>query len=212
MTTEPLTQPLKSTAFGQIRLAETINQVTGVVGFLSWGVAELALKAPLAASSTYYLTTQPAAGALIAVNKAADFARNIQAVAAGATTGTITVNGLDINGYAISEVITMNGTSPVTGNKAFSYVFSVLMPSTGTTVSVGIGVKFGFQNRVQTPTVFIANVDTSADSNTGTTVVASTTANTDYYGTWSPATAPNGTHNYAAYFIPTDYANAGVNN
>lgn len=214
MTTEPLTQPIFSTAFGRLRVAQTINQNNGVIGFLSWQVANLALTAPLAASSTYYINAQSAAaGPLVTVNKKPDFPRNVQITASGATTASVVITGLDTNGYVITETLALSGTGTVSGKKSYSMILTVQLPTiAATTVSVGIGVQFGLQNRVQTQTVLIATVDNAADSNTGTLTIASTAAGTDYYGTWTPATAPNGTHNYSMFYIPTDYQNAGVNN
>jgi len=77
--------------------------------------------------------------------KAMPYTRNVTAVASDAVTTKITVYGTNIAGIAISEELTLNGTTPVVGAKAFKTVTSIVLPiATGTeTVDVGFGDKIG---------------------------------------------------------------------
>jgi hypothetical protein len=64
---------------------------------------------------------------------------------AGATAGTVTATGMDVYGVLIHETVTMNGSTPVIGNKAFKYVISVVPSYTDGThpISVGTTDKYG---------------------------------------------------------------------
>jgi hypothetical protein len=73
------------------------------------------------------------------------YARNVQVVASDAATTKITVHGTNLKDEAISEELTLNGTDPVVGTKAFKTVTSVVLPiATGTeTVDIGWGDAIG---------------------------------------------------------------------
>ena len=188
------------------------NAVTGSTSTQIQGPMRLALDAAAAASATYYINAHSADGSTVTVNKAPDYARNVQIVASGADTSNVVIHGLDANGYAISETLALNGTTPVVGKKAYSKITTVVLPTTAaTTVSVGTDVTFGFPYRVTENTLILQLVDGAPDT-AGTFAAGSTTAGDDYYGTWISNTAPNGTHDLVCYYIPTDLTSYGVNN
>ena len=207
------TAPLNDSLIGRLRVGAIANAITGVQGFLTQQINALLMTAAKAASLTYYVQAATAGGALLQVNKNPDYPRNVEVNCSSASTATVKITGADTQGNVITETLTLNGTSTVAGKKSFSRVISVLLPTVGgQSINVGIGVVFGLNFRTLYNTILLAFVDSAADTNTGTFVAGSTSAGTDYYGTWSPATAPNGTHNYEMYWIPTDLQNYGVNN
>lgn len=66
-------------------------------------------------------------------------------------TGTVTVNGTDWQGNAISEEITANGTTEVNGNKPFKTVTSIVLPAwngSGDEISVGYCDKLGLHHGI----------------------------------------------------------------
>lgn len=73
------------------------------------------------------------------------YARNITVVASAAATTKITIHGTNLADDPISEELTLNGTTPVVGAKAFKTITSIVLPiKTGTeTVDIGWGEKLG---------------------------------------------------------------------
>jgi hypothetical protein len=198
---------------GGVAAGAVPNNVTGATAQNIAGPVRVSLGAAAAASSTFYINAHSADGSTQTVNKSPAVARNVTIVASGATTANVVISGLDTNGYPISETLALNGTTSVVGRKSYSKILTVALPTVAaTTVDVGTGVVFGLPLQATEATVFLALVDGAADSSLGTFANGGTTAGTDYYGTWSPATAPNGTHVFAMYYIPTSLVNYGVNN
>lgn len=73
--------------------------------------------------------------------------RNVRITTAATDNTVYTVNGYDVYGYPMSEAITANGATTVSGKKAFKYITSVTAPAAGTrgaTITVGTGDVFGF--------------------------------------------------------------------
>lgn len=104
--------------------------------------------APLAASATSLVNAHALDGStLTTVTAQPDFARLLQLVASGATTANVTVNGTDINGAVITEVVALNGTTKVNTLNAYATVTSVVLPTVGaTTISVGIDTGLGMDS------------------------------------------------------------------
>lgn len=135
-----------------------------------------------------------------------DAPRNLTYVG-GATTVTqvVTALGTDVYGDAMTESVTMNGTTAVVGAKAFSGVSSVVIaPGTGT-VDVGFGNKLGLPFRVSSNAQIVGGllyvdnvVNTTAVVVTGlATTVVSTAGAGDVRGTVvSTGSLPNGTRRY----------------
>lgn len=72
-------------------------------------------------------------------------ARNVRITTATSDVAVYTVVGYDIYGYPMSEAITANGATTVSGKKAFKYIASVTPVGTvGATITVGTGDVFGF--------------------------------------------------------------------
>jgi hypothetical protein len=204
---------IAASQFGTVRAGTVVNQTTGLIGETIWGPFRVLLAAPLAASLTYYANGSSANGSLATINKKPDFPRNVEISASGATTANVKITGLDTQGYQISETLALNGTSTVLGKKSYSEILTVLYPTvSATTINVGIGVKFGVYFQTIYATILFALLNGVPDTNLGTFVAGGTTAGTDYYGTWSPATAPNASNNYQLYYIPTNINSYGVNN
>jgi hypothetical protein len=208
------TAPSSVTHLSDLKVGPVMNQQTGSYTFLNGVPVILNFStAPKAAAATTYLNAQSLNGSTQTINIKPDYPRNITMAASGSTTANVTINGLDYQGYAISETLALNNTSTVTGKKAYSEILTIVLPTVSTTtINVGIGVLFGLPQQSTQASVFLALVDAAADSGLGTFAVGGTTAGTDYYGTWTPATAPNGTHKYWMAYIPTSVVLYGVNN
>jgi hypothetical protein len=55
-----------------------------------------------------------------------------------------TVNGYDYLGQPVAEQFTLNGSTPVVGNKCFkSFNYASFAAAAGVTVNIGTGVKLG---------------------------------------------------------------------
>lgn len=83
--------------------------------------------------------------------KMGPYGRNLTIVASAAGTNTVTVYGRDYLGQPMSELFTLNGTTPVVGVKAFAYIDKVT-PNVGTgatTVNLGWGTKFGLPYKLR---------------------------------------------------------------
>lgn len=189
---------------------DTKNPIVGV----PWSVlSNLNLGSPVAASATFIVNAQAAAGAgvLTQANAALDVERTLQYVTsnAGNTTQTLLVAGNDQFGVPQTELITLNGTTIVRGKKAFMKVNSVTISAVIVgTVSVGSDTKLGLPVAVDaggfdTSVKVIAGAQT-ADA--GTLIFAdrttATSATGDTCGTYDPAAAPNGATAYYLRIYP----------
>lgn len=121
---------------------------------------------------------------------------------------TTTINGLDVNGNAQSEVLTISQTAAtVAGAKAFSKVTSIVETAgqgTAGTLSYGFGAKLGLNKKLKVRAGALAVLAEVAGgavlapgSTTGTFVTPATGAPN---GTYAPAAAPNGTLDYALFY------------
>ena len=120
---------------------------------------------------------------------------------AGDTTQTITVTGTDMYGQVMTETKTLNGTTPVSGTKAFYTVTGVSASAAlAGNLSVGTRDAFGLPVRV-TDAAYImsAKWDATLADNAGTFTAADTTSpatatTNDVRGTFAQAgNAANGT-------------------
>jgi hypothetical protein len=125
-------------------------------------------------------------------------ARNVRITTASGDTAVYTVSGYDIYGYPMTEAITANGATTVSGKKAFKWISSVVPVGTvGATVTVGTGDVFGFPlysgsfydlnitwagANITATTGYTAGVTTAASSTTG-----------DVRGTYAVQSASDGT-------------------
>lgn len=162
---------------------------------------------PVAFSATAVAAAQAVAGAgNLTINGASatggvatfDVARTITIVStnAGDTSQTATVTGTDVYGLAMSELIAFNGTTAVTGQKAFKTVtrvaISAALTGNGSTGSTDV---FGFPFRANTRN-YVLTAWNGAFVTTGTfaaadATVATTTTN-DVRGTYAVPDAADG--------------------
>jgi hypothetical protein len=146
-----------------------------------------------------------------------DCPRALQIVSsnAGDTTQVITIRGLDEFGVAMTQNITLNGTTPVFGTKAFktviSYQASVALAgnlSIGNSKILGLPLYLAgagwVLRELQDQTVatagsFVAGVNTIASATTG-----------DVRGTWTPNATLNGTIALDLFLMAPDPTYRGI--
>lgn len=140
----------------------------------------------------------------------ADFARNVvitvtHATSVVAMSGTIT--GTDAYGNVITEAwsVTATGTTKTfTGKKAFKTVTqiteTVAADASANSIVSGTGNVLGLIGPVSLPIIIAETMD-GASTTAGTLVAASSAATDDAGGTYTPNTAPNGTHDYDIAYI-----------
>lgn len=155
---------------------------------------------PVTASTTSVLATTAVADTVLHTLTTPfvfDVPRNAQVVSSTTdTTQTITIRGLDDYGVAMSETLTLNGATPVLGNKAFaqinSYQASIAMAGN---LSIGSGTKLGVPVFVPAAGASLKDMLNGATATAGTWVagVTSTPSATtgDVRGTYVPNTAPS---------------------
>jgi hypothetical protein len=140
---------------------------------------------------------------------------------AGDTTQVITAFGTDEFGVAVSETVTLNGTTPVNGKKAFKTVLadqnSVALAGTlsiGTRAG-GIGLPFFLPGGTGAGIGYVLKeIQDGAVATAGTFVggdltKASNTTN-DVRGTWTPNSAPDGAKVYEVVIMASDLTFKGV--
>ena len=197
-------------AGGTIPLLATVLAVDYVQHYVYISAPALAAQTNTAVGTANQLGANPGiaaypwnvTGAVAMFDPRQATSRALQYVSSSAsdTTATLTVKGYDVFGVPMTETITLNGTTPVLGKKAFKYIASV---TTGVAtlvgnVSVGTTDTIGFPVRADAfsyTSVFV--VDTLITANTGFTkadVTPVATAITgDVRGTYTAQTAPDGT-------------------
>jgi hypothetical protein len=134
------------------------------------------------------------------------------ATAVVAMSGVIT--GTDIAGKPMTEAwsVTATGVSKTfTGKKAFKTISSitevVAADASANSIIAGSGNVLGIGVKTSQPAAVMELVD-GAVVTTGTIVAASTVSTADPLGTYAPATAPNGAHDYDVYVISDDPENS----
>jgi len=142
-----------------------------------------------------------------------DFPRNVTLTAThGSSLVALTavVTGIDWHGRAATETLTITatGTSKVaTGLVAFRRVDTVAVTAatdaSADTIKVGFGNVFGLEFKTAVPKALVELSAGSVVTN-GTVVAGSTSANTDYRGTYAPNSAPNGSTTYVVYYLVPD--------
>jgi len=164
-------------------------------------VAEAKSTTAVAASQT------PGSGVTFLINGAkasggvATFAtpRGVDIVAgtAGDTTQVVTITGTDVYGNAMSEAITANGTSRVSGLKTFKTVTSAVSATAfTTTAAIGSTDVLGIPVRVTDAGYIVhAGYNNTLADDAGTFVAAdtatATTTTGDVRGTFVPSSAPD---------------------
>jgi hypothetical protein len=125
-----------------------------------------------------------------------------------AMSGVIT--GTDCCGKEQTEAwsVTAGGVSKTfTGKKAFKTITSIsetiAADASTNTIIAGSGNVLGVGVKVSIPSIVKELVD-GAVVTTGVLVAASTVSTDDMWGTYTPATAPDGIHDYIVYVISDD--------
>lgn len=128
---------------------------------------------------------------------------NVVSSNAGDTTQTVTVRGKDIYGQNMAETIALNGTTTVSGKKAFYTVTSVAVSAAlAGNLSVGDTTIIGLPVYLQNAVHIIKEVQDGAAATAGTTVAglgiatAPSATSADVRGTYTPNSAPDGTKGY----------------
>lgn len=132
--------------------------------------------------------------------------RNVVIVSANAgdTTQTVTITGTDMYGAVMNERLTLNGTTTVTGGKAFATVTGVVVSATMTgNLSVGDGTRIGLPVYLSNSTFILRELQDGAVATAGTVVAGlsiatpATITSGDVRGTYAPNSAPDGSRAYA---------------
>lgn len=174
---------------------------------------------PIAAVATGILNAQSIATAGNTTTFGSDtadapFGRNVTVVASGAATSNVTVVGKDYLGQPVAESFTLNGATPVVGNKAFKWIDNITFGATAaTTINVGFGSKLGLPYRMSN---IIEETGNGAEAAIGTFVAGvltdpQTTTTGDPRGTYVPSTALNGSNRILGKFMPYNVLNTNGN-
>lgn len=175
---------------------------------------------PIAAVATGILNAQSIAAAVdMSTGFGSDtadapFGRNVTVVASGAATSNVTVYGKDYLGQPMAESFTLNGATPVVGNKAFKWIDRITAGITAaTTVNVGFGSKLGLPYRMS---MALSESGNGAGVAVGTFVAGvltdpQTLTTGDPRGTYTPTTVLNGSNRILATFMPHNLNNANGN-
>jgi hypothetical protein len=167
--------------------------------------------APPAAVATSILSAQsiaannPLPGTDLSANAAITdpFGRNLTVVASGAATSNVTIYGWDYLGQPMVESFTLNGATPVIGNKCFRYLSAATWTLTGgTTINVGTGVKLGLPYKaIRAIYEIAAGVLAAAGTLQAASIVdPATQTTTDPRGAYTTTTAMNGSTIISAVF------------
>ena len=185
------------------------------------------LGAPLALSTTGIMVTaaltsgQPstftaAAGQILngglvphdSLTKRNGWGRGISVVASAASTRVLTVGGYDYLGQRMSENVTVNGTTPVNGIKAWQWIDTITAAASADVVTLTIGWTnvFGLPYTFQQLIAEAKNYVVAA--NAGTFVAglaegtAATATNADVRGTYLPVTViPDGVNIFEVTYM-----------
>lgn len=138
----------------------------------------------------------------------AKFGRNVTVVASGAATSKVTVYGKDYLGQPMVEELTLNGTTPVPGKKAFRYIDEIAFGATAaTTIDVGWGNVLGLPYKSQKLISELVNKEVPSNAGTfvdgAATGHASSLTSDDPRGTYAPHSSqlPNGAREYELSFM-----------
>lgn len=143
------------------------------------------------------------------------YGRNVSVTSSSGTdtTQTATFTGTDAYGVALVETVTVTGTTTALGLKAFKTVSQVaISAATVGNISAGTGDAFGVPYRINKKGSLQAFWDATWNSGSGTTTVAVTSTATattgDVRGTYTPATASDGTRTLALWVYMDDVESA----
>lgn len=134
--------------------------------------------------------------------------RNVRITTSSGDVAVYTVRGYDIYGFPMSEAITANGATTVSGKKAFKYISSVTPVGTvGALTSIGTGDVYGFPLASQAfqdvQINWAAAVITSSTGYlAGDWTAPATTTTGDVRGTYNVQSASDGSKRLVVYNNP----------
>ena len=143
-----------------------------------------------------------ATGALVDANDVgvADVARGVQIVSAGADAAVLTITGTDKFGTALTEDITLNGTTIVFGKKAFKKISQIATDgTTSNNVSIGTSDLLGLTYRVDNEEDIIALYEDGNAGRTARAAAAAAPAAVTAAAVTVTGSSPNAITNYAAH-------------
>lgn len=127
----------------------------------------------------------------------APFGRNVILSCSGSNTSSVEVHGFDYLGQPMIEMLTLNGTSAVSGKKAFKYIQSIEIPnSTATVITVKCGNVLGLPYRTSQ---ILAQTKDGVSGNTVTLTAPVNTVQTATSGD------PRGTVTLGSYATPANF-------
>ena len=141
------------------------------------------------------------------------YGRCIQVAASGANATAVTINGWDYLGQPIAETLTLNGATPVIGNKAFKSFGNVAITAAATTLSIGTGLKLGLPYKSIRCVYEIANGALAAAGTlqAPSVVDPATATTTDPRGLYTTTTTMNGANIISAAFNMLNDVNTSNN-
>jgi hypothetical protein len=214
---------------GPLELKERGADYLGNPRWSAGKVVKVDFGAPAAASATAVVNAVARTGTntlttyATAVNLDAPRCLQYKSSNAGDTTQTVTARGLDEYGVAITETVTLNGTTAVNGTKAFKTVISDTVSATLVgNLSIGhqnvFGLPFFVQGAGGNGGTGIGNVlKEVADGATPTagtlaggdlTIASATTK--DVRGVYTPNTTPDGAKNLSIWLSAEDVSFMGM--
>ncbi|RRR69566.1 MAG: hypothetical protein EI684_15310 [Candidatus Viridilinea halotolerans] len=155
---DPRRRFVRGTRGGKIRQATTVwYEHTPAAG----AVAAILSATPLADGAPTVVTkslTQPDVPRVLTVKGNA-----------ASLVGPVTIQGLDANHLAISETLTLDGTTVVVGTQAFSRIHRITLPpraASTNTVSVGTGSALGLWHTLHADVRLVTTLDGAPDAGT----------------------------------------------
>jgi hypothetical protein len=170
------------------------------------GVTRVNFGAPIASSSVNVVNNASInAGATIDISSVFSYmpyGRNLQVVASIAATSIVDVYGYDYLGQPMVERFTLNGVTPVNGNKAFYSGNVVIAAATaGASISIGSGNKLGLPYKTLRCEWETANgLIVAAGTVQAPALGAQSLTSLDPRGLYTPTTTPNAVNIITAAF------------
>lgn len=145
----------------------------------------------------------------------APFGRNVIVDSGGADTAVLTITGTDWQGNAMSEALTLNGTTAVPGKKAFATITSIAHSATiSNGAFVGTGDVLGMPFYIADDDEWVTELEDGVTATAGAFVdgvdSAATTTTGDVRGTYDPNSACDGAKHFVLYMAISDPTYQGV--
>jgi len=142
------------------------------------------------------------------------YGRTVTIVASGANSNVVSLVGWDYLGQPIREDLTLNGSTPVNGKKAFkSFAYLINNTTSGTTCNIGSGSGLGLPYKALRAQWEVANgAAAAAGTLTAAILTDPQTATTgDPRGTYAPTTSLNGSNVISGIFDFVNDVNSSNN-